>query len=49
MQGPYLLESGSSGPVAITAFTKEYNVVAIVDQDECCASILGKLADITSS
>ena len=35
--------------MAVTAFTKEYNRVAIVDQDECCGSILGKLAHIASS
>ena len=32
----------------MTAFKKEYNVVTIVDDDESCASVLGKLTKIAS-
>ena len=34
------------GIMATAAFRKEYNIVAILDEDESCAAVLGRLSQI---
>ena len=34
------------GLMAVAAFRKEHNVVAILNEDESCATVLGKLSQL---
>ena len=44
----YTKESYYVGVMAVTALKMERNTVAILENDECCASVFGKLTLVAS-